>query len=379
MNKKIGTNGIDIRKCKLTFAVLICIFALISVSAAVSEKGLWIASIEKNGDSVVFADHDDSQDNGGWIHLTGGKEIQLPQPLSFSYSGTNCVEKAGVVIKINKDKDEELKYTYPYTTHPFYTEKQTVKMDYNGPSAFKNQAVNVYLVKGLGVSSMEKALVDAKCKSLGEIFKDSVNYTKTCATLDKCGDLPKPITFDSLEPGSYGIIITLADDKESNVTKVLSATCFDVVNYELKTKASNNIKEGDNLDVEMSLKDAPSDGEYTYGALLINEEAYKAEMKVDSNGTINGTNVYINDVDLRDLGISSINKSELTNAVQTVIGEGNGTISIGDKNQDTLSLTTFDLLPGKYLLFTGAYEPGKGLVGIDQKEMKIKATGTSPV
>lgn len=372
MKKKIETNGIDTRKCKLTFAALICIFALISVSAAVSEKGLWIASIEKNGDSVVFADHDDSQDNGGWIHLTGGKEIQLPQPLSFSYSGTNSVEKAGVVVKINKDKDEELKYTYPYSTHPFYTEKQTVTMDYNGPSAFKNQAVNIYLVKGLGVSSMKKALVDAKCKSLGEIFKEGVNYTKTCATLDKCGDLSKPLTLDSLEPGSYGIIITLADGKESKVTNVLSATCFEVVDYELKTKAANTIKEGDNLDVKMSLKDAPADGEFTYGALLINEETYKAEIKVDSNGTMNGTDVFVNNVDLRDLGISSINKSELTNGLQTLIGEGNGTVSVGEKNQNTLSLTAFDLRPGNYFLFTGAYEPGKGLVGIDQKELKIK-------
>ena len=379
MKKKIGTNGIDIRKCKLTVAALICIFALISVSAAVCEKGLWVASIEKNGDSVIFADHDDSQDNGGWIHLTGGKEIQLPQPLSFSYSGTNCVEKAGVVVKINKDKDEELKYTYPYSTHPFYTEKQTVKMDYNGPSSFKNQAVNIYLVKGLGVSSMKKALVDAKCKSLSEIFKEGVNYTKTCATLDKCGDMSKPLTFDSLEPGSYGIIVTLAD-KQSNVTKVLSATCFDVVNYELKTKADNNIKEGDNLDVEMSLKNASSDGKFTYGALLINEEAYKAEINVSSNGTINGTSVSVNDIDLRSLGIKSTNKSELTNAAQAMIGEGNGTISVGDENQDTLSLTTFDLPAGKYFLFTGAYEPGKGLVGIDQEELTIRTTkGTSPI
>lgn len=386
MKKKIVTSEIYMRKCKLTVAALICIFALISVSAAVSEKGLWVASIEKNGDSVVFANHSDSQENGGWIYLTGGKEIQLPQPLSFSYSGTNCVEKAGVVVKINKDKNEELSFTYPYSTHPFYTEKQTVKMDYNGPSAFKKQAVNIYLVKGLGVSSMKQALVDAKCKSLGEIFKEGVNYNKTCATLDKCGDLSKPLTFDSLEPGSYGIIITLADNKESKVTKVLSATCFEVVDYEMKTKAANNIKEGDNLDVEMCLKNAPADGEFTYGALLISEEAYKAEVKVDSNGTINGTDVFVNDFDLRDLGVNSTNyksklsKSEFTNAVQTLIGEGNGTISIGDKNQDTLSLTTFDLQPGKYFLFTGAYEPGKGLAGIDQQELTIgkEKTKTSP-
>ncbi|AKJ38776.1 hypothetical protein MCM1_1747 [Methanosarcina barkeri CM1] len=375
------------RKCKLTFAALICIFALISVSAAVSEKGLWIASIEKNGDSVVFADHDDSQDEGGWIQLSGGQEIQLPEPLSFIYNGTNCVEKAGTVVKLNKDSNTEVNYTYPYSTHPFYTDGQKVTMTYNGPSAFKNQKVNVYLVNGSSVSSVKKAIVLAGNESinLGQIFGEGTDnsYIKLCATLDKKGDLLKPITFYSLKPGSYGIIVTLADDEDKESTsmekKVLSATGFEVVNYELKTKADNNMKEGDNLDVTMSLKKAPADGKFTYGALLINEEAYKAEINVSSNGTIDGTNVSVNDIDLRDLGISSTNKSELTNAVQTLIGEGNGTISISDENQNTLSLTTFDLQPGNYLLFTGAYEPGKGLVGIDQDKLTISTKGTSPI
>lgn len=375
------------RKCKLTFAALICIFALISVSAAVSEKGLWIASIEKNGDSVVFADHDDSQDEGGWIQLSGGQEIQLPEPLSFIYNGTNCVEKAGTVVKLNKDSNTEVNYTYPYSTHPFYTDGQKVTMTYNGPSAFKNQKVNVYLVNGSSVSSVKKAIVLAGNESinLGQIFGEGTDnsYIKLCATLDKKGDLLKPITFYSLKPGSYGIIVTLADDEDKENTsmekKVLSATGFEVVNYELKTKADNNMKEGDNLDVTMSLKKAPADGKFTYGALLINEEAYKAEINVSSNGTIDGTNVSVNDIDLRDLGISSTNKSELTNAVQTLIGEGNGTISISDENQNTLSLTTFDLQPGNYLLFTGAYEPGKGLVGIDQDKLTISTKGTSPI
>ncbi|AKB50133.1 hypothetical protein MSBRW_0880 [Methanosarcina barkeri str. Wiesmoor] len=393
MKKKIGTNGIDIRKCKLTFAALICIFALISVSAAVSEKGLWAASIEKNGDSVIFADHDDSQDEGGWIQLSGGQEIQLPQPLSFIYNGTNCVEKAGTIVKLNKDNNTEVNYTYPYATHPFYTDGQRVTMTYNGPSALKNQKVNVYLVNGSSVSSVKKAIVLAGNESinLGEIFGEGTDnsYIRLCATLDKKGDLLKPITFYSLKPGSYGIIVTLADDKYRENTsmekKVLSATGFEIVNYELKTKADNNIKEGDNLDVTMSLKKAPADGEFTYGALLINEEAYRAEINVSTNGTINGTNASINDLDIRDLGINStnykskLNKSELTKAAQTLIGEGNGTISIGDKNQDTLSLTTFDLAPGDYILITGAYEPGKGLVGIDQDKLKISTKGTSPI
>jgi hypothetical protein len=45
--KKTGTNLINSRKWKLTFVVLIFIFSLISVSAAISEKELWVASIEK--------------------------------------------------------------------------------------------------------------------------------------------------------------------------------------------------------------------------------------------------------------------------------------------------------------------------------------------
>lgn len=411
MKKKIETNEISLRRCKLTFAVLICIFALISVSAAVSEKGLWVASIEKNGDNVLFADHDDSQTEGGWIQLSGGKEIQLPQPLSFSYCGTDTLERDGTTLKLNpeikpntkpksdKEKDTELEFTYPYSTHPFYTEDQKVTMDYNGPSAFKKQEVNVYLVKGIGVNSIEEAidLVDNESKSLEEVFNEGTNsYTKTCATLDKNGDLTEPLTFDCLEPGSYGILITLADNedkkdktekkKSSAEKKVLSATAFEVVNYKLETDAVDAFEEGDNLDVEMCLEDAPADGEYTYGAMLIKKEAYKAEISVSSDGTRDGTDIFVNDIDLvNDLCINSTNyksklsKSELTNEIQTIIGEGNGTISIGEKNQDTLSLTTFDLQPGDYLLFTGAYEKGKGLVGIDQKELAICTAGTSPI
>lgn len=120
--------------------------------------------------------------------------------------------------------------------------------------------------------------------------------------------------------------------------------------------------------------------------MLIKKEAYKAEISVSSDGTRDGTEIFVNDIDLvNDLCINSTNyksklsKSELTNEIQTIIGEGNGTISIGEKNQDTLSLTTFDLQPGDYLLFTGAYEKGKGLVGIDQKELTICTAGTSPI
>ena len=161
--------------------------------------------------------------------------------------------------------------------------------------------------------------------------------------------------------------------------KVLSATCFEVMKYKLEVGFPKKIKEGENLEVNLKLKKAPAQGTYTYGALLIKEEAYRAEINVSSNGTVNGTDIFVNGIDIiNEFGINSTNyeskfsKNELTTEIQTMIGEGNGTISIGEENQNTLSLTTFDLPPGDYLLFAAAYENGKGLASITQKEMTIR-------
>lgn len=366
MKNKIGTNGIHGRKCKLTLAVLICIFSLISISAAASVQDPWIASIEKNGECILFADHTESQTEGGWIQLCGGKEIQLPQPLSFTYCGPDSLKLGNTTVNLNPETMSDTK-TYPYATHPFYTKNQIVTMDYNGPSAFKNEKVDIYLFKGVPGSKTLKAINNGNLCLKEVLSEGSESYTKTCATLDKNGDLTKPITFGKLDPYSYVVLITPADDKD----KVLSATWFDVVNYGMETEALDTIKEGENLDVDMNVINPPAKSEITCAAMLINKEAYKAEVKLSTNGTSAGTDVLINGIDINDLGVTDLNKSELTNGFQNLIGEGNGTISVGEKNQDTLSLTTFDLLPGDYILITGAYEPGKGIVGIDQNELTI--------
>ncbi|AKB12926.1 TIGR04279 methanogen extracellular domain-containing protein [Methanosarcina thermophila] len=418
MNKKTGMSEINCRKWILSLVVLICIFSLISVSTAFSEKESGIVSIEKKGESVVLADHSESPTEGGWITLSGGKEIQLPQPLNFTYYGVKKLDGEGAKIKIKqsnpklkKGNNTELTFTYPYSTHPFYTEDQSVIMSFNGSSDFKKQDVEIYLIKGFNVRSTGEILIDLadnKTMSLEEAFNKGTNFsTPISATLDKNGDLAEPLTFDSLEPGCYGILITLADDKnkkdkfekgekykkgektekekKSKMKKViLSATCFEVLDYELEMDAADTLEKGEDLEVNLSLKGAPVDGNFTYGAALIKKEAYRADINLSTNGTRAGTDVFINEIGIaRDLGINStnyeskLNRDELSNNIQTLIGEGNGTISIGEENQSTLSLMTYDLLPGDYLLFTGAYEPGKGIVSIDQKELTIFAAGTS--
>ena len=97
----------------------------------------------------------------------------------------------------------------------------------------------------------------------------------------------------------------------------------------------------------------------------------------------NGTSLIVNDMDIIDeFDINSSNyrskltKNELQKEIQTLIGEGKGTIAIGETGQKALSLTTFDLPVGTITSFVGAYIPGKGLVGINQLKVEIKPKGS---
>ncbi len=392
MKKRTGThNGIDGRIFRLTLTVLIITFSFISVSAAFSEEEPWIAVIEKNDNSIFFADHNESLTEGGWILLSGGNEIQLPQPLNFIYGGADSLESEGTTLELKSSAypgtDTELVLTYPYSTHPFYAENEKVKMDFKGPEAFGKQKVNIYLVEGLNLNSLKEAFTDIRdgnALSFRESFDNSTDSTTlvTTAVLDKNGDLSSPLTLDPLPAGSYGVVIMLAGNENEEPEaerKVLSATCFEVMKYKLEVSSPKKIKEYENLEVNLKLKKAPAQGNYTYGALLIKEEAYRAEINVSSNGTEAGTDIFVNGIDIiNEFGINSTNyeskfsKDELTTEIQTMIGEGNGTISIGEENQNTLSLTTFDLPPGDYLLFAVAYENGKGLASIAQEELTIR-------
>lgn len=389
-------NGIFGEAFRLTLTFLTLILLLSSVSAAFSEDDPWIAVIEKNGSSVYFADHSDNLNEGGWILLRGGDKIQLPQPFNFTYNGTDNVKGAGANLELKSgasEKETKITLAYPYTTHPFYTEKDKINVDYKGSADFGKQKVNIYLVEGVNLNSLDEALTKIRDKDtvkFKEVFYNSTNSTTliTNMTLNKKGDFPSSLNLGPLPAGSYGLLIMLEgeeNEKSESEKKVLSATCFEVLEYELKVKSSNVIKEDNNLDINLNLmkvpgngNKAPDYGNCTYGALLIREDAYCSEINVNSNGTRAGTSIFVNGIDIIDkFDINSTNyksklsKDELTTEIQTLIGEGNGTISIGEKGQNTLSLTTFDLQTGKYLLFAGAYEKGSGLVGIVQKKVYI--------
>ena len=144
---------------------------------------------------------------------------------------------------------------------------------------------------------------------------------------------------------------------------------FEVLKYKMEAQAPHTLKDGENLDVNLSLEYAPAKENYTYWAVLVRDDACRTNISIgsDTNATKGVTRTFVQELRLlKDFGFKSTTyeseteKDELKNKIQTLIGQGNGTISIGEKNERTLSLKSLGLAPGKYLLFAGAYEKKKG-------------------
>ncbi|WP_422543174.1 TIGR04279 domain-containing protein [Methanosarcina sp.] len=278
---------------------------------------------------------------------------------------------------------------YPYSIHSFYTTQEKVEIRYKGPAAFGQQKVNIYLVKESNLSFPTEAATgagDENTISFEDIVsKNTESYIEMPMTLNEDGSL-SPLSLGPLPAGSYWAIITLAGNETKTPEpekEIISADYFEVLEYEMEAEAPATIEEDGNFEVNLTLKNAPAQDSYTYWAVLIKEDAYMANINTSSSEAKAGTETFLKGFDIiKNFGIdptkygSISGKDELKSEIQNLIGEGNGTISIGEENQSTLSLTSLGLPPGDYLLFAGAYEKDKGLAGLAQKELTIYAART---
>jgi methanogen extracellular protein (TIGR04279 family)/PGF-pre-PGF domain-containing protein len=350
-----------------------------------------IGNINFTDKVVYFLDHTSSPTEGNWITLecsNNGRRVQLPEPIKLVYNGPKYKEYGGASGTINKEEKESYIITYPsaasYTTHPIYLPDENVTMSFHGDTGLKGD-VDIYLFKVTSdcAYGLFDALRTGDIENLNTLFQDSVDgeYEKYSTQLGDRGDL---LEYDlgCLDAGQYCIVMVQRNDDES--LTILSSTAFVVAEYELCVSSPKSIVKGDNLGIEMTLVGASDENSCTYGAILIKTKAYKANIEVNSDGTKVGTSFIVNELDLIDeFDINSSNyrskltKNELQTEIQTLIGEGNGAIAIGEAGQKKLSLTSFELPSGNYYLLVGAYSPGKGLVGLSQLEVEIKSKGDS--
>nr|WP_255680201.1 TIGR04279 domain-containing protein [Methanosarcina sp. DH2] len=385
--------------CKLRKSLLILILTVFILTSAPAMAGGGKTDVNPVGainftDRVVYAlDHTSNPDEGNWITIGcpyEGRRVEVPRPIKLTYSGPKYKKYGGASGTLYKDEDESYTITYPstsrYCTHPVYLPGENVNMSFYGESCLEGK-VEIYLFK---VSSgYAYGLFDAfkagDIGNLGNLFHSNMekgDYKKySNVPLGNNGDL-LDFDFGPQDAGEYCIVM-IQENEDGSLT-VLSATAFVVTEYELNVDAPLCIVKGEDLDISMNLEGAPEEIDYTYGAVLIREKAYKANIEINSDGTKNGTSVIVNEMDIIDeFDINSSNyrskltRNELQTEIQTLIGEGKGAIAIGEAGYNDLSLTAFDLPVGCYYLLVGAYSPEKGLVGLTQLEVEIKTKGSS--
>jgi len=380
-----------LRKSLLILILTIFILASIPAVAGGEETDVNPIGNLNFADKVVyFLDHTSNPADGNWITLentNADRSIQLPQPIRITYKGPKYEECGGVSGTLNKDEEESYTIRYPstasYTNHPVYLPDENVIMNFHGESGLDGE-VEIYLFKVTSdcIYKLFDAFQTGDIENLNSLFQDSVEgeYEKYNAELGNYGDLSYDLGCH--DAGQYCIVM-VQQNNDGSIT-VLSSTAFVVTEYELDVSSPTSIKEGKDLDISIELVNDDSDEDCTYGAVFIRKQAYEANIEINSDGTRDGTSVTVNDLDIiEEFEITSSNyrskltKNELQTEIQTLIGEGKGSIAIGEPGDKNLSLTTFDLHPGVYYLFVGAYSPEKGLVGLSQQMVHIKSNGSS--
>jgi methanogen extracellular protein (TIGR04279 family)/PGF-pre-PGF domain-containing protein len=345
-------------------------------------------------DKVVYVlDHTSDPSEGNWITMKSpheGGRVQLPQPITITYSGP-IFEKYGSVsgnLYPNNNRNYTINYpsTSSYTSLPVYLPGEKVNMSFFGDSSLGGN-VEIYLfnVTSNSTYGILEAFNTGNIGNLESLFHKNMdgNYKKYSAVLGTNGDL---LDYDLGSFGAGQYFIVMVQKNEDNSLKVLSTTALMVAESDLKVTAPESIEEGKDLDISMSLKGAPNNSNDTYGAILVNKQAYKANIEINSNGTKNGTSVFVNGanfIDKFDINSSNyrskLTTTELQKEIITLVGEGEGSIAIGENGQNKLSLTAFDLPQGQYYLFVGAYGPKKELAGLTQLEVEIKSKSIPPL
>ncbi|MFZ2498125.1 TIGR04279 domain-containing protein [Methanosarcina sp.] len=340
---------------------------------------------------VYFLNHTSDLSEGNWIEMGSlyeGRNIQLPQPITITYSGQKFENYGGV--SWNQSSGDNVNYTLNYssfsprTTFPVYLPDENVNMSFFGNSSLKGKAdIYVLNVTSKSLYGILEAFNTENMSNLADIFNKTTEdgYKDFSAVFGENGDL---LDYDlgAFGPGQYCVVMVQKNEDRS--LTVLSETAFVVSEYGMNVLAPSSLEEGKNLDIFMELEGTPENDNYTYGAFLINEQAYRANIEIVSNGAKNSTSIMINGVNVIDeFGINASNynskltKYELQKEIQTLIGEGNGSIAIGENGQNNLSLTASDLPEGHYYLFAGAYGPNKKIAGLTQFRVEITPIPTS--
>ncbi|WP_292485233.1 TIGR04279 domain-containing protein [Methanohalobium sp.] len=367
---------------KLKLGVISLFILILSsgiAAAQISDK--YMMNISINGNEFKFANHNESKTEGNWIYLDGGVTLQQPSPMKVTYNGVNetsfSTNGNDVYMNMNVNNYTDHTIKYPFDTHQMYVNnsQDDVDIQFYGSNSFADKKASVFLLKANSSSIIEvfEGISDGSITSFSDV-EDKVTVSSksnSSVVLDSNGDLS--YSFNDLDAGNYAVVIVLNDEPV-----ILTFTTFGVMDYELDTNTSSFVTSGDNLSVDLKLKNA-SDTEYKYTAGLMNKNAYKIDMRMESNGQKDGTNSILNNemmvdgFDLVGMSISDMNEEDLRSRSVDVVGSNNmsNTTKTVNSNQTTLNIDTDNLPPGYYTLLLEAQKSEDPMVAFGQKNVTV--------
>ena len=377
---------------RLVNLTVLFLFTSVVVSGASAGDDPEFVNITIDVNSIIFANHSGSTTEGNWIYLSGGDPIELPSPFTLTYYGTNFSSslKDGKTINVTIDVEDNTDYVvpYPHTTHDMFTNvsgKNNVHMYFNGTTCFANDCTDVYLVK-MSKTSLRDAfnnITDGNFVGFYHNLLGNPYETKLNESLDVSGDMD--LNFGEVDAGDYAIFILLNNSDMDHKKSILSATTFQVLDYDSTTTVPSEVTLGDTFNANINLTNAPT-GTYTYGAVLVHENAYYADMQLKFNGTRAGTNLTLNGVDIIQgyevlgVGLSSVNLTTVLDTISDGIDPIDGCVMVNETNANNASIkfNTNGLSAGNYILLTGFYNPDGRLVAFNQCEISISAPTPTP-
>ncbi|APH38594.1 TIGR04279 domain-containing protein [Methanohalophilus halophilus] len=363
-----------------TFIVTLLLIGLGSIAVADSDE----VNITINDASIGFANHTSSDTEGNWIAVKGGEEFRLPHPISFTYQGINATDfdYGSAPINITMDADDDYAVTYPFANHSMFTDipgQNDVELEFYGSDMFAYDDVELYIIsvnRGV-INEINQNLKEADLASINDLTENAYKKYPN-EQLDGNGDLE--ITCNDLQAGDYMALMLLNTSQMQKYDAfILSATGFEVLEYDSVITAPQAVDLDENINVDVRLLNAANDTSYTYGAVLVKDSVYKADIEMQCNGSKEGTNLTVNEIpliqgcDLLGIDSSNIERNDVQNKIIELIGPDNGTIIMKtvEANQTSLSITTTDLPEDKYILLTGVYKSGEGLVAFGQQDVFI--------
>jgi methanogen extracellular protein (TIGR04279 family)/PGF-pre-PGF domain-containing protein len=239
------------------------------------------------------------EDDGNWIKMIGGSEVPIPS-IKLVYNGINETQytKGDKTINITTNEireNQDYVVDYPFTTHSVYYRDDEVKAEILGTSDLAGKTVYVYLVKTYP-TQLKDALasaVDGNTQPIRDLLNNAVQNKSVI--LDANGD-NKSISFGTLSPGDYVVIVLLNSSNAPNVTFV-SATAFEVLEHKSSLNVDTSITRSSKDEVKylegtFEILGGSDNAKYTYVAVLIKKDA-EATVKLTSSGTKATTNLTV--------------------------------------------------------------------------------------